>query len=481
MQTVIRDKIAKHLGIDLEGKAEVYAQVYGSADLASLSYWSEVALSSGIATLGLVQNSPAVIIGAMLISPLMGPILSTGLALAIGDSYLLLKSFVNLTLSMAASVGLAALLVWLLPFHSVTQEILSRIHPNLLDLGIAILSGLAGSIVVCRGGTGSGVMALPGVAIAVALMPPLCVMGFGVGSSFNWEIVYGASLLFLTNLVAIVSSAFAVFLLVGMDAPALSTRIGEAEPVRAQGEKLYRALKNSPLRRLLNLRGGLAWRTLTLLLLLCIVFVPLRAGLIQVRNEAIARSAVQESVRDLVPAEAVVTQSVHYAPENVSISIVSAQPIPPQKIEDARRLIERRTGAKATISVQEVASRSELSRLLDRLNAPPPAPPRPATMAALQSDVLARLQPAVDATWPAEVPLQSWELGFSPQGPVLHLRYEAKTPLEAFSVAVLQQIIRAQLNLPELVVKAEWTRPPRGHRTAAAKRSGEVSRLLKSP
>jgi uncharacterized hydrophobic protein (TIGR00271 family) len=467
MKRAIREEIAKALGIDLQGKADVYAQIYSSAELSSLSYWSEVALSAGIATMGLVQNSPAVIIGAMLISPLMGPILSTGLALAVGDSYLLLKSFLNLTLSIAASTGLAGLLVWLLPYHTVTPEILARIHPNLLDLGIAVLSGLAGSIVVCRGGAGSGVMALPGVAIAVALMPPLCVMGFGMGNSFNFEIMYGASLLFLTNLVAIVSSAFGVFLLVGMDASALRSRIGESAPARGEHERLYRALQKSRFQKVLNLRGSLRWRTLMLLLLLAVVFEPLRAGLIQVRNETIARSAVREAIGNLVPPDALVAQSVRYEPKSVAISVVSAHPIKADSIENARRLIERRTGEEATITVQEVASRSELATLLGKLNQPPPALPKPQTLTSLQSDVLAQLKPAVEEVWPADTPLQSWELGFSPQGPVLHLTYEAKKALDPFSISLLQQTMRNKLALPELTVQAEWKRPARQRRTAA--------------
>ncbi len=466
MQVTVREKIAGGLGIDLEGKAEVYAQVYNSAEIASPSYWIEVALSAGIATLGLVQNSPAVIIGAMLISPLMGPILSTGLALAVGDSYLLLKSVLNIALSIAASTGLAGLLVWLLPFHTVTQEILSRIHPNLLDLGIAILSGLAGSIVVCRGSSGSSVMALPGVAIAVALMPPLCVVGFGMGSHFNLEIMYGASLLFLTNLVAIVSSAFAVFLLVGMDASALRSRIGELALTRAEREGLYRALKNSPLEKLLNLRGSLHWRTLTLLILLAIVFFPLRAGLIQVKNEAIARGAVRDALNHLVPPEALVAQNVRYEPDNVAISIMSSQPIKPASIENARSFIEKRTGGKASITVQEVASRSELTGLLEKLAPPPPGPPKPPALTSLEAEVLAQAQPAVQEIWPADTPIDSWDLGFSPAGPVLHLKYEAKTALDPFSLALLQQTLRTKLGLPTLVVQPEWTRLRRQHKAA---------------
>ncbi len=467
MHSGIREKIAKGLHIDLQGKTDVYATIYASAEIASLSYWMEVALSSGIATMGLVQNSPAVIIGAMLISPLMGPILSTGLALAIGDSYLLLKSILNLLLSMAASAGLSGLLVWLLPFHTVTQEIVARIHPNLLDLGIAILSGLAGSIVVCRGGSANGVMALPGVAIAVALMPPLCVAGFGIGNSLNLEIVYGASLLFLTNMVAIVSSAFAVFLLVGMDETVVQGHVGETLRARGENERLYQALERSSVHRILSLAGSLRWRALMLVILLAIVFVPLRAGLIQVKNEVVARGAVQDALRDLVPPEALVSQRVRYAPGSVDISILSVSPVPSAKIDSARGLIERRTGSKASIQIQEVASRSELSDLVGRL-APRPEPvaPKPLTMETLGSDVLAQIKPVVDEIWPADTPILSWELGFSPDGPVAHFRYESKSDMEPFSIALLQQTLQSRLGLHNLRVETQRVRPQRNVRKA---------------
>jgi uncharacterized hydrophobic protein (TIGR00271 family) len=467
MSSTVRERIEKALRIGIDAKAEVYSQLYQSAEIANLTYWLEVILSVGIATLGLVQNSPAVIIGAMLISPLMGPIMSAGLALAIGDFYLMLKSIVNLALSVAVSIGLAGLLVWWLPFHTVTQEILSRIHPNLLDLGIAILSGLAGSILVCRGGTGSEVAALPGVAIAVALMPPLCVIGFGLGSSFNREIMYGASLLFVTNLVAIVSSAFVVFLVLRMDTPTLRSKIGESIASRAEKERMYRILQRSSLRSVFSTIGTLRWRAVMLVVLLAIVFVPLRSGLVQVRNEAIARTAVQEAVEDLVSPEAVVAQQVRYSPEGVGISILSAQPISAQKIEEARLLIEKRTGANAKIQIQEVASRSELADLLGRITAPvQPVAAKPIAMTQIQEDALTQMKTSLTAIWPSDTPLLSYELGFSPDGPVVHLQYQARSALDQFSTAMLQRSLQRQLGLADLKVDLERVSPSR-----AAKRS----------
>src|SRR5665213_2400324 len=114
------------LRIDPAIKPTIYLQVYATADLRNLTYWLEIFFSAGIATLGLVLNSPAVIIGGMLISPLMEPIMATGMGLATGDLFLAVKAIVKLIASIVLAVALSAFLVWLLPFHSPTSEILSR-------------------------------------------------------------------------------------------------------------------------------------------------------------------------------------------------------------------------------------------------------------------------------------------------------------------------------------------------------------------
>jgi uncharacterized hydrophobic protein (TIGR00271 family) len=235
----------------------------------------------------------------------MGPIMATGLALAVGDLYLGIKAILNLFVSVTVSVVFSGFLVWLLPFHSATAEIVARTKPNLLDLGIALLSGLAGSVVVCRKG-GNGETALPGVAIAVALMPPLCTMGFGLGSGRNLEIMGGAGLLFLTNLVAIVASAFLVFLLVGMG----TAEVQEAMLASRGDESLARILSRGPFARISAIRGQLRWRVFMLLILLGSIAVPLGRALLQVASETRTRGAVQDELKRLVPLDAIVSQQV---------------------------------------------------------------------------------------------------------------------------------------------------------------------------
>ncbi len=162
-----------------------------------------------IASIGLDLNSAAVIIGAMLISPLMSPILGIGLAIGINDRETLWKSCQNFFIATIASIGTSCLYFYLTPFGYATPEILARTNPTLLDVGVALFGGIAG---IVAGSHKDKTNALPGVAIATALMPPLCTVGFGLATS-NWDIWTDALYLFFINAVII---SFVTFLFVRM-------------------------------------------------------------------------------------------------------------------------------------------------------------------------------------------------------------------------------------------------------------------------
>jgi len=158
-------------------------------------------MSAGIAMLGLLQNSAAVIIGAMLISPLMGPIIELGMGLATFDLRTIRDALKSLTIGVFLSLLVAAGIVYFSPLQDATSEILARTEPTFFDLLIAIFSGLAGAYATV---TRKGEM-IVGVAIATALMPPLAVVGYGI-AVMNWSIAGGAAFLFMTNLLAIALS-----------------------------------------------------------------------------------------------------------------------------------------------------------------------------------------------------------------------------------------------------------------------------------
>lgn len=187
--------------VDSVDQIEILGKAHDESSL-DARYVFMTLMSAGIAILGLLLSSPAVVIGAMLLSPLMGPMICAGFALAVGDIPELRRCSRALVAGTLLAVGISAIIVFLSPIQTVTQEIASRTRPNLFDLLVALFSGLAGAYAMIRGRAGT----IVGVAIATALMPPLAVIGFGL-ATFNWTVFGGALLLYLTNLVTLALSA----------------------------------------------------------------------------------------------------------------------------------------------------------------------------------------------------------------------------------------------------------------------------------
>ncbi|MBV1691349.1 DUF389 domain-containing protein [Novosphingobium sp. G106] len=159
-------------------------------------------MSAGIAVLGLLLSSPAVVIGAMLISPLMSPILGLGFSLALFDFAEMRRAVVAIAAGSLCAVLFTAFIVAVSPLQAPTPEIIARTRPNLFDLAVALFAALAGTFAIIRG-RGETVV---GVAIATALMPPLAVVGYGIATG-NLAVLAGALALFVTNFVTIALSA----------------------------------------------------------------------------------------------------------------------------------------------------------------------------------------------------------------------------------------------------------------------------------
>jgi len=160
-----------------------------------------------VASIGLNVSSTAVVIGAMLISPLMGPIVGVGLSVAINDVDTLKKSFVNLGVMVGLSVLTAFIYFWVSPVKEETPELIARTYPTILDVLIAIFGGLA--LIVAKTKKGTIASVIFGVAIATALMPPLCTVGYGLAIG-NWAYALGAMYLFSINAVFIALTSFVV-------------------------------------------------------------------------------------------------------------------------------------------------------------------------------------------------------------------------------------------------------------------------------
>lgn len=247
-------------------RSMVEAEIHDAGQLTNV-YSFMLFSACGIAALGLLQSSAPVIIGAMLISPLMGPIVSMGMALARVDPPKFRTAATTLLIGVALSVLASTIIVWASPLKDVTPEILARTRPTLLDLVVALLSGFVGAYLSINRKGG----AIAGVAIATSLMPPLAVVGYGLATA-AWNIAGGAFLLFLTNVVAILVAVFGV-----------ARRYG-FKPVGQQGA---------------------AWETPALVAVMVALCVPLAISLqgivFETRETNRARSAINQVFADTSP------------------------------------------------------------------------------------------------------------------------------------------------------------------------------------
>lgn len=196
--------------LSVEEQTEVYKQVR-RATRPEIDFFVMISLSAGIASLGLMLNSPAVIIGAMLVAPLMAAVLGLGLGMVQADIRLLGLSGSATLRGMLLAILMGAGAGLILPEAQPTAEVMSRTAPSLLDMGVALISGLAGAYAICREDVSS---ALPGVAIAAALVPPLAAVGIGI-AQLDMKIAGGALLLFVTNLITISAASAFVFFVLG--------------------------------------------------------------------------------------------------------------------------------------------------------------------------------------------------------------------------------------------------------------------------
>ena len=200
-------KINKYFDIHFEraDDATISKRLIGGAKIKGPALVTLI-LSIFIASIGLNMNSTAVVIGAMLISPLMGPILATGFGFATLNFTVVKSGILRLSLQITIAVLASALYFYISPVQTATSELLARTEPNIFDVFIAIFGGLAGIIGQTRKTLDN---VIPGVAIATALMPPLCTAGYGLANG-NWHYFFGAGYLFFINAFFIFFASFIV-------------------------------------------------------------------------------------------------------------------------------------------------------------------------------------------------------------------------------------------------------------------------------
>ena len=476
----LRDWLSDHLDIDQSHKEFIYCQLLRSLTLCNVTYWLQVLFSAGIATLGLVLNSPAVIIGAMLISPLMEPILATGLAFAAGDLILGARALLSVSLSCLGAIAFAMLLIAWIPFKEQTPEIMARIRPNVLDLVIALFSGALGSLALCVKERG-GVTAIPGVAIAVALMPPLCVVGYGLGVSLSLdpvtgrEIARGGGLLFLTNLAAITFTAMVVFLAVHIDTPPLQEKIRQWHRQNRESHWIQTVLDRLPVSQKLQVIGSLPSRFIVSFIPILLLLIPLNQAFGRLQQEVIAQDrqnqltqtatqlwreqdakfnaeqprsyirelTVQEQGDLLILRLTVFTQKVYTEAEKQAF---------------LKQLADRLGRSPNSISFRltQILTASSVTKLieLERQAKPQPSPPPPPTIAETQAAFVDRVDELLTPILlPEPAQFLRYQLTTSPDQPAqLQLFYLSQREIDPDGQSLLSAAFKSRLELADLEI-----------------------------
>lgn len=288
----LQNQLLRLLGNPIEARADIVQRMLRRDANEAVSYWLQLSVSVGIATLGLVVGSAAVVIGAMLIAPLMGPIIALAMGLAAGSPFLVLRSGGRIVLSVTLALSGAAAITVLLPFHELNAEISARTAPTVLDLLTAGFCAVAGVYATLRPGSDTTATAA-GTSIGISLVPPLCASGYGLGT-LAWPVAGGAALLFLTNLVAIVAVGTVAFVASGFNGiPVLEL---EREVLATGADAPFARWMASKLSRVFGSKLGPVLRFLMPFVLLAAVYVPLRRALDEVAWEVRARKAVREAI-----------------------------------------------------------------------------------------------------------------------------------------------------------------------------------------
>ena len=211
---VKRDMVSKHLPWIRHASTEEYKELFLALRenaKPKQAYLVLMTLSTILATFGLFSNSSPVIIGAMILAPLMSPIISLSMGVLRQEKTLIKSSLITVGLGLGVGYLFAIIITLITPLADLNHEISARIKPNIIDLGVAVISGAAGAYAHSKEEIAK---TLAGVAIAVALVPPLAVSGIGIGWG-DWSVFWGAFLLLLTNLTGMVLAGSLTFLIVG--------------------------------------------------------------------------------------------------------------------------------------------------------------------------------------------------------------------------------------------------------------------------
>jgi hypothetical protein len=193
--------------------------------------------------------------------------------------------------------------------------------------------------------------------------------------------------------------------------------------------------------------------------LLASIAVPLRKALLQVASETRARGEVQKALKDLVPADAIVSQQVSIANGEIVIRLISTRYIPNSKVAEVRQELTHQTGQEVEISIDAVASRGELAELRARLERPASIIPRENTIGETQKELLDKVRPVIQELWPSDAPIQDFDVVLGTAGITIEVHYQAAQDLGAAAISMVLHSLQTKFEMPDLMLTASRIQP----------------------
>lgn len=392
---LMENRIARLAGLDPATRPTVIRAMLKPRAGEAVGYWLQLMMAAALATLGLALNSTAVVIGAMLIAPLMRPIVELAMGLATGSASLVFRAGQRTVASIIAVTAVAALISWLLPFHSITHELAARTVPSLLDLVVAAACALAGAYATLFSASEMASTAA-GTSIGISLAPPLCTLGYAL-SIGEWQMARGAALLFTANVTGIVTVAGLVFVIVGFGQ--VDVRVEEQSldhNFHGVASRLGRDWSQA------SKRLGVISRLVLPLLLLAAIFIPLRRAFAEMTR----RTEIRQQIEQLLTTTKirVAQSSIDLGVDGAVVRVVIVGDSRTAEELDAklRAILAKLDEPEPRLSVWAVPDAKSLGALTARIDElPPVAPPTREPARDLAHHTPAEVAALVAHVWPA--------------------------------------------------------------------------------
>ena len=450
------NSMSKIFGIRPGDREYRYVAAIKVSSLAQPQFWGQIFLASVLTILGLVLNQSAIIIGAALIVPIAWPVIAAGLTLAVGDVYFFLKLMLKLILVAVLTVALSACISGLLPFNAVTAEIASRTKPTILDFLVAFFAGMVGAAMLFS--KRRMLQYLPGAVLAITLLPPLAVMGFGLGSNFNIDIFRGGAVLFTSNFFAAILGASLVYAIVGMPAVAGLEAILDWKQRELDEPIVKLIFERLRLKRIVGTTGSVRSRLVVSAVFLLALVIPLQMAFNQLSLEFRARQAISEVERMFeLPGRSAIINSVSSIGEETIAVRIQVATNAFFTSSDIRRFEERvsdRTGRPTRLDlVQSLSDIGEGEKIRGMLEQAAPAPVEyrpsiPEITISLRDEIEKKIG---ILPLPESIKLLriSAELSLNRQNSDYRIDYLADAPLSDDAGVLLVNLLEQQMNLSE--------------------------------